>query len=174
VSAADRGGTFGAELGPVTMIDTPLRLEYHVTAGRAQTRYLLGMIDGKFLGERCPKCERVYLPPRGSCPTDGVPTAEVVECGPGGTVTTFCIVNVPFRGQAIQIPYVCAQVLLDNADISFMALIQEIPADEVRMGLRVEAVWNPAEERSPSLESLKWFRPSGEPDAAYESFEEHL
>lgn len=164
----------GDDAGPVTMIDTPLHLEYHVTAGRAQTPYLRGMLDAKFLGQRCPVCRRVYVPPRGSCPTDGVATEEAVECGPRGTVTTFCIVNVPFRGQSIEIPYVCAQVLLDHADISFMALIQEIPATEVRMGLRVEAVWKPPEERSPSLESLRYFRPSGEPDADYETFKEHL
>ena len=49
--------------------------------------------------------------------------------------------NVPFQGQSIEIPYICAQILLDGANIAFMGLIQEIPADEVRMGMRVEAVW---------------------------------
>jgi uncharacterized OB-fold protein len=89
-------------------------------------------------------------------------------------VTTFCIVNVPFRGQQIELPYVCAQILLDGADISFMALIQECPASEVRMGMRVEAVWEEPDRRVPNLESLKYFRPSGEPDASYDSFKEHL
>ena len=40
-------------------------------------------------------------------------------------------------------------VLLDGADISFMGLIQEIPTDEVRMGLRVEAVWVEPEDLGP-------------------------
>ncbi|HLN06941.1 MAG TPA: OB-fold domain-containing protein [Acidimicrobiales bacterium] len=164
----------GGELGPVRVIESPIRLEYTVTAGRAQTRFLRGLIDGKFLGERCPRCQKVYVPPRGSCPTDGVATEEVVECAQQGTVTTFCIVNVPFRGQAIQIPYVCAQVLLDGADIPFMALLQEVEAGEVRMGMRVEAVWAPPADRGPSLESLRWFRPNGEPDASFETFRQHL
>ena len=56
---------------------------------------------------------------------------------------------MPFAGQSIEIPYICAQVLLDGADISFMGLIQEIPAAEVRMGLRVEAVWVAPDERGP-------------------------
>ena len=51
--------------------------------------------------------------------------------------------NVPFAGQSIEIPYTCAMILLDGADISFMGLIQEIPAEDVHMGLRVEAVWAP-------------------------------
>jgi len=159
---------------PVTKIATPMRLEYTVTAGRAQTAFLRGLVDGKFLGQRCPACRKVYCPPRGSCPTDGVPTEEVVECAGTGTVTTFCVVNVPFRGQALELPYVCAQLLLDGADISFMALIQGVPAAGVRMGMRVEAVWAPAEERTPSLESVRWFQPSGEPDADYDSFKAYL
>jgi uncharacterized protein len=170
--AALGGG--GPATEPVQVVEIPIRLEYTVTAGRAQSRFLRGLIDARFLGERCPRCQKVYVPPRGSCPTDGVPTEEVVECGPRGTVTTFCVVNVPFRGQAIQIPYVCAQVLLDGADIPFMALLQEVEAGDVRMGMRVEAVWAPPGERGPSLESLRWFRPNGERDASFESFRRHL
>jgi uncharacterized OB-fold protein len=159
---------------PVTKLATPIRLEYRVTAGAAPSRFLRGLLEGRFLGQRCPVCKKVYLPPRGSCPTDGVATAESVECGPAGTVTTFCVVNVPFRGQSIAIPYVCAQVLLDGADISFMGLVQEIPAADVQMGLRVEAVFVPPEARTPSLESVKWFKPTGEPDADYDSFKAYL
>jgi len=72
------------------------------------------------------------------------------------------------------LPYVCAQILLDGADIPFMALMQECQASEVRMGMRVEAVWQEPELREPSLASLRYFRPSGEPDADYDSFKAHL
>jgi uncharacterized protein len=161
-------------LAPVTRIATPIRLEYRVLAGRAPSRFLRGLAEGRFLGQRCPMCGKVYIPPRGSCPTDGVPTEEEVECAQTGTVTTFCVVNVPFRGQSTEIPYVCAQILLDGADISFMGLVQEIPASEIRMGLRVEAVWAEPEDRRPSLESVKWFRPTGGSDAPYASFEAYL
>jgi hypothetical protein len=157
---------------PVTTVATPIRVEYEYTAGLAQSRFLRGIAEGRILGQRCPKCHKVYVPPRGSCPTDGVATTDEVELSPTGTVTTYCVVNVPFQGQSIEIPYICAQVLLDGANIAFMGLIQEIPTDQVRMGLRVEAVW--ADELGPSMASIKYFRPSGEPDAAYETFVENL
>jgi uncharacterized OB-fold protein len=89
-------------------------------------------------------------------------------------VTTYCVVNVPFAGQSIEIPYICAQILLDGANLSFMGLIQEIPTDEIRMGMRVEAVWVPPEELGPTLASVKYFRPNGEPDADYETYKEYL
>jgi len=146
---------------PVTSIRTPVRIEYDYVAGRAQSRFLRAVAQGRILGERCPKCEKVFVPPRGSCPTCGVATDDAVELSDKGEITTFCIVNLPFTGQSIQIPYVCASVLLDGADVPLFALIQEIPADQVRMGMRVEAVWAPPEERTPNLASIKYFRPIG-------------
>ncbi len=155
---------------PVTTLATPIRLDYVFSAGIAQSRNLRGLAAGKFIGQRCPVCRKVYVPSRGSCPVDGVPTDEEVELANTGTVTTFCIVNVPFAGQSIEIPYTCAMILLDGADVSFMGLIQEIPADEVHMGLRVEAVWAPPSERGYTMASVKHFRPTGEPDADYETY----
>ena len=55
-----------------------------------------------------------------------------------------------------------------------MHLIQEVDAEEVRMGMRVEAVWATPAEREPTLESIEHFRPTGEPDAAYETYREHV
>jgi uncharacterized protein len=158
----------------VTMMEATTRLDYVFTAGVAQSKNLLGLEQGKFIGQRCPKCKKVYVPSRGSCPTEGVPTDEIVELPNTGTVTTYCIVNVPFAGQSIEIPYICGQILLDGANLSFMGLLQEIPTDEVRMGLRVEAVWVEPEELGPTMASVKYFRPTGEPDAAYETYKEYL
>jgi len=79
-------------------------------------------------------------------------------------------VNVPFQGQSIEIPYICAQILLDGANITFMGLIQELPAAEVRMGMRVEAVWVDKADLGLTMASVKYFRPTGEPDADYETF----
>lgn len=159
---------------PIVGIRTPIRLEYTLTAGRALSRFLKGIAQGRILGQRCPECRKVYVPPKGSCPTCAVATDQEVELSDRGTVTTFCIVNLPFYGQAIQPPYVSASVLLDGADIPLFHLIQEIPADQVRMGLRVEAVWAPPEEMRPSLESIRYFRPTGEPDAPFDSYKDHL
>jgi uncharacterized protein len=158
----------------VTKIDTPIELRYRFTAGRAQSRFLHGIAQGKILGQRCPQCGKVYCPPRGACASDGVATTEEVEVSDKGTVTTFCVVNVPFYDQKMEIPYVSATILLDGADIGMMHLIQEAKAEDVHMGMRVEAVWAPPEEREPTLESIKYFRPTGEPDADYESYRAHV
>jgi hypothetical protein len=158
----------------VTMLTTPVSLRVLHSASPQETQYLLALEQGRLVGQRCPKCGKVYIPPRGACPVDGVPTEEEVELPDRGIVTTFCIVNVPFYGQKIKPPYVCAYILLDGADIAFLHLILDCPAEDVRMGLRVAAVWKPREEWVPGLSNIDHFRPTGEPDAEYDSFKEHL
>ncbi|HKS47560.1 MAG TPA: OB-fold domain-containing protein [Amycolatopsis sp.] len=159
---------------PVVVMVTPVHLHYQHSASPEETRYLRGLAEGRFIGQRCPACGKVYLPPRGACPTDGVPTAEEVELPDTGIVTTFCIVNVPFLGQRIKPPYVAAYILLDGADIAFLHLVLGCEASEVRMGMRVRAAWKPREEWGTTLENVHHFEPTGEPDAPYESFAHHL
>jgi len=158
----------------VKSITTPVRLDYQFTAGRASKRFLLGMAQGRILGQRCPQCAKVYVPPRGSCPRCAVPTEEEVEVSGKGTVTTYCIVRIPSESLAIKPPFVAAHILLDGADIPFFALIQECPFDQVRMGMRVEPVWVEKTELAPTFESIRYFRPIDEPDAPFESYQEHL
>ena len=163
-----------AGVAATTMIVTPVRLHYQHSASAEESRYLRSLKEGRIIGQRCEVCGKVYVPPRGACPVDGVPTTTDVELPDCGIVTTFCVVNVPFQGQRVPSPYVAAQVLLDGADIAFQHLILECDPDDVRMGMRVEAVWKPPEEWGTSAENIDHFRPTGEPDAPYESYAHHL
>lgn len=170
----DGGGPDGGGPEPVTMITTPVRLSYDHTVSPGESSYLRALAQGRLIGQRCPACHKVYLPPRGACPVDGVPTTTEVELPDTGLVTTFCIVNVPFRGQHVTPPYVAASVLIDGADIAFQHLILGCPPDEVRMGMRVRAVWKPRDQWGTTSENIDHFRPTGEPDAPYNSYSHHL
>lgn len=162
------------EAEAVTKVISPVRLAYDYAASPEESKFFRGLAEGRILGQRCPTCQKVYVPPRGACPVDGVPTTDEVELPDRGTVTTYCIVNVPFLGQKIKPPYVSAYVLLDGADIAFLHLILDADASEVRMGMRVEAVWKPREEWGTTIENISHFRPTGEPDADYETYKQHL
>src|SRR6266702_4039685 len=165
--AAPNGPAAAPAAEPVTMVTTPVRLRYEHTTSREESAYLRGLAEGRFVGQRCPACGKVYIPPRGACPTDG-------ELPGTGVVTTFCVVNVPFPGQRVKPPYVAAAVLLDGADIPFQHLILGCEPGEGRMGMRVAAVWKPREQWGTTAENIDHFRPTGEPDAPYESYAHHL
>jgi len=161
------------ELAPIGMITSPVRLSYDHTVSPGESSYLLALAEGRLIGQRCPVCAKVYVPPRGACPVDGVPTRDEVQLPDTGIVTTFCVVNVPFHGQKYPSPYVAASVLIDGADIAFQHLILGCPPDEVRMGMRVKAIWKPREEWDVG-HNIDHFEPTGQPDAPYDSFAHHL
>jgi uncharacterized OB-fold protein len=163
-----------APSGPVKSIKTPMRLEYQYTAGTATSRFLRGIAQGKILGQRCPSCRKVYVPPRGSCPRCAVPTEEEVQLSDKGTVTTFAIVRVPSENLDVPLPFASSHVLLDGADVPFFSVVQECPLEQIRIGMRVQAVWAPREELAPTLQSIKWFRPIDEPDVPFEKLAEFV
>ena len=158
----------------VTGVVIPVSLDYDYAASPEESLFYRGLNEGRIMGQRCPTCQKVYIPPRSACPADGTPTEEEIELSQTGTVTTFCIVNVPFLGQKITPPYVSAYVLLDGADIAVLHLILGVPAEEVRMGMRVKAVWKPKDEWTFSLENIDHFAPTGDPDADFDTYKHHL
>ncbi len=159
---------------PITMLVVPTAIEIQHTASLPESTFLRGLQEGKLLGARTGDSGKVYFPPKEADPATGKELDQFVELPDKGTVTTFAIINIPFAGQRIKPPYVAAYVLLDGADIPFLHLVTEIPADEVRMGMRVEAVWKPREEWGLGIDNISHFRPTGEPDADYDSYKHHL
>jgi uncharacterized protein len=164
---------------PVTMVVVPTSIEIQHSASHEESAYLRALAQGKIIGARTGRGRgqepgKVYFPPHGADPATGQPTTEFVELPDKGTVTTFAIINIPFAGQRIKPPYVAAYVLLDGADIPFLHLVTEIDASEVRMGMRVEAVWKPRDEWGLGIDNIDHFRPTGEPDADFDTYKHHL
>jgi uncharacterized OB-fold protein len=158
---------------PVTMLVVPTSIEIQHTASVPESTFLRALEEGKLVGARTGRDGKVYFPAREADPATGQQLTEYVELPDRGTVTTFAIINIPFAGQRIKPPYVAAYVLLDGADIPFLHLVTEIDAADVRMGMRVEAVWKPREEWGLGIDNIDYFRPTGEPDADYETYKHH-
>ena len=159
---------------PVTMLVTPTSIEIQHTASLPESRFLRALEEGKLLGARSGADGKVYFPPKEADPATGKVLDEFVELPDSGTVTTFAVINIPFAGQRITPPYVAAYVLLDGADIPFLHLILDVDAAEVRMGMRVQAVCKPRDQWGLGIDNIDHFRPTGEPDAEYDSYRHHL
>ncbi|GAB2917550.1 Zn-ribbon domain-containing OB-fold protein [Nonomuraea fastidiosa] len=147
----------------VSQIRADVRTEYRIKAGGALRVFLEGIARGVLLGGRCERCAKVYVPYRSACPECGTAIPDTVEVPDTGTVTTFAINNLP-DPRAPQVPFVSAYILLDGTDIPMIALVGDVPAHEVRQGMRVKAVWVPESERTASMANIRWFAPTGEPD----------
>ena len=149
---------------PVTHIKTPIAIHYDYSVGAGQSTFLRAIREGRILGARCPDTGKVYVPPRLSSVETASPMTELVELPDRGVVYTYCIVNIRFYDQVLEIPYAYAYIVLDGADSAIMHLIQECPVEEIRPGMRVEAVWKDPSEWTESMENIRYFKPTGEAD----------
>ena len=159
---------------PVTMQEVPTSISIEHSASAPESAYLRALQQGTLLGARTGQNGKVYFPPREADPATGKELDQFVELPDTGTVTTFAIINIPFPGQRIKPPYVVAYILLDGADIPFLHMVIGVDATDVRMGMRVKAVWKPREEWGLGIDNIEHFRPTGEPDAAYDTYKHHL
>ncbi len=149
---------------PVASIQTPVSIRYDYSIGVGMSAFMRAIKEGKLLGARCPDTGQVYIPPRLTSVETASPMSELVELPDRGIVYTYCIVNIRFYDQALEIPYAYAYIVLDGADSAIMHLVQEIPIEEMRPGMRVQAVWKDPSEWTESLENIRYFKPTGEPD----------
>jgi len=162
------------ESGPVTLLRMPIKLSYDYSAGQSASHFLRAIEKGKLLGQRCPVDGRVYFPSRGACPQHGVAfTGDVVELTDKGTIVTFSIVRVPSDVIPLDLPYITVNILIDGSDTILMHVLDG-NLDEVRMGMRVQAVWKPKDEWTSSTANIMYFRSIDEPDADYDSYKEHI
>jgi uncharacterized OB-fold protein len=154
-----------SETKPVKYINTPICVEFDYTPGQATSQFLRSVKKGQLIGSVCPDTGKVYVPPRSFSVETASPMTEIVDIPDTGCVYTFCIVNIKFYDQAQEVPYVSAYILLDGSDLPIMHLIQECKVEDIRPGMRVKAVWRDESEWTESMENIKYFKPTGEPDA---------
>ena len=58
--------------------------------------------------------------------------------------------------------------------MSLYGTLLEIPIEDVRIGMRVEAVWVADDELTTSRENITYWRPTDEPDVPAESLKGHM
>ena len=123
-------------------VPAELTLRYRYGAGREASHYLNGLRDNMaFEGTRCPKCKRVYLPPRPVCGICYVECDGWVRVGPEGTITGATVVEVPFvdpiTGEQRPVPYGFAFILLDGASTNIFHFVDETDRTKLGVGMRV-------------------------------------
>lgn len=142
----------------------PMDLYYRWGAGPHLGAFLLGLKEGRILANRCPGCGRRQLPPTPVCGRCHLPMGEQMEAlSTRGRVISYSFVVDPMYDAGIggmrPVPYTVASILLDDAeDVAFFHKLQERNPSRVRVGMRVEAVFRPPDERRGSMDDILHFR----------------
>jgi uncharacterized OB-fold protein len=131
---------------------------FSYTAGKAGSRFLRELRDNKkILGARCPNCRKVWVPARSTCVHCFTQLEEIEQVGASGIVTTFSVVAISRDNYHLSPPFILGIIQLDGADNGIVHFIGDVDPLNLRIGMKVEAVFNDA--RIGSILDIKHFRP---------------
>ncbi len=150
------------DTGDTLRLEYQAALRYAYAAGHYASTFMTALRDeGRILGVRDPGTGKVLVPPRVVSGLSAQRTGEWVEVGPRGTVIGATVVQTafvdPMTGEERPIPYGFAFIRLDGADTSIYHFLEASRLEDVRVGMRVEAVLKPREEREGQMSDIVWF-----------------
>ncbi len=133
------------------------------TAGIAGERFFRALKDeGKIMGTYCAECDVMYVPGRLYCEQCFAHLDDEAwfDAGTLGRVHTFTLMHVGMDGAPLDIPRLLAYIEIGETDGGLVCDLEADP-DEVFIGMPVEAVLKPADERVGSITDILHFRPVG-------------
>ena len=154
--------------GNVLFNHDELKANYAWDTGVGIGAYLAGLKKGQILGSYCQTCHKVVVPPRTVCEWCFKPMQEYIPVKDTGTVNTFSLCYVTWDVKRIKEPEIPAVIMLNGAsELSetsvimggIMHLLGEVDPKDVKIGMKVQAVWKPEEEREGAITDILYFKP---------------
>jgi uncharacterized protein len=150
------------EMGDVLSRHYATDLKYSWAAGIAVGRFLEELKNGRIIARKCNRCKRILVPPRMFCEDCFRTTDDWVYVKDTGVVNTYSISHVAADASRIKEPLYVAVINIDGASplMGFLHLLGGVKSEkEIKVGMKVQAVWKPEAERTGSILDIKYFKP---------------
>jgi uncharacterized OB-fold protein len=153
--------TLDSKRGKVFTVSYVPNLRYAWDTGEGIGRYLAELKQGCLIARRCHGCERILIPPRMFCERCFRPTNEWVRVRDTGTVNTFSLCYVTWDVKRLKRPEVPSVIEIDGASpgMGILHVVKGVRPREMRVGLKVKAVWKPAGKRIGSITDISHWKP---------------
>jgi uncharacterized OB-fold protein len=149
---------FAQDLSDSTDWRGTLPVTNRYTYGLAGERFFRAIKDeAKILGTYCSKCDVTYVPAATFCERCLNHLDQWVDVGLLGEIITFTLLYFNEDGSARQEPEVLAFVRFGNGGL--IHRLGEIDPANVSIGMKVEAVFKPPEDRQGSILDIAYFKP---------------
>lgn len=135
-----------------------MEVDYLYTLGVAGERFFKEIKEnGRIMGAKCRRCGITFVPPKMYCERCFEKLEEWVDVGKVGTVYTYTVAMIDVDGSRLEKPTVYALIKFDGVEGGIIHKIGE--AEEVNIGMKVEAVLKPLKERKASINDILYFKP---------------
>ncbi len=140
------------------------QLQYAWDNGIGIGKYLASLKEGMILAAYCQKCGRIMLPARAFCEMCWRPTDRYVTVKDTGVVNTYAICHINWDASRLKPDeprHIPAVIEIDGASQGqgILHILGNVEPSNVKIGMKVKAVWKPAAERTGSITDIRFFEP---------------
>ena len=138
-----------------------MQADYLYPSGIAGDRFFKHIMNNdSFLASKCPKCNKVYCPPRIYCEDCfcKIPDDKWIEVPASGTIQLYTIATIDSYGEKLEEPKVIGMIRIDNTDSSMLGIIKIDNIDEELRGIQVKAVFKSKGIREGTLKDILYFK----------------
>jgi uncharacterized OB-fold protein len=124
-----------------------VRAEFSFWVGRYMDKFYDAFEGKKIIGNKCPKCEKVFVPPRklcGECHEEIAFDKNWVDLPDRGTLLNYTI--TPYRindrgSRKVKKPQIIGMIQIEGSDTAIVYRLMEMEPEKISIGMKVKVEW---------------------------------
>ncbi|MFW9946725.1 MAG: Zn-ribbon domain-containing OB-fold protein [Candidatus Odinarchaeota archaeon] len=133
-----------------------IRAEFNFWVGQYLDKFYDNLENKKVIGNKCPKCSRVFVPPRkicGKC-NEVIPLEKNwVDLPETGTLKNYTITHYKINDRAfrkVKKPQIIGMIQIDGSNTAIIYRLLDLEPNEIKLGMKLKVEWEEKTKGDPS------------------------
>lgn len=121
-----------------------VRAEFNFWVGIVMDKFFDGLQEKKFIGTKCSKCGKVFLPPRNRCGDCFAKAEDFIELPETGILKNFTVTSYKVterKARNVNKDQIVGLVQIDGADNAMVVPVININPEDLKIGMKLKVVW---------------------------------
>ncbi len=133
-----------------------VRADFAFWVGQYMDRFYDALENKKFIGNKCPECGNIFVPPRkicGKCNKTIPLDKNWVELPETGTLLNYTVTYYKVNDRTtrkVKKPQIIGMIQIDGSNTGIVYRLLNVDPDDVKVGMKVKVVWEEKTKGDPS------------------------
>jgi len=121
-----------------------IRAEFNFWVGIVMDKFYDGLQEKKFIGTKCSKCGKVFLPPRNRCGDCFAKAEDFIDLPETGILKNFTVTTYKIserKSRNVKKDQIVGLVQIDGADSAMVVPVININPEDLKIGMKLKVVW---------------------------------
>jgi len=133
-----------------------VRADFAFWVGQYMDRFYDALENKKFIGNKCPECGNIFVPPRkicGKCNKTIPLDKNWVDLPETGTLLNYTVTYYKVNERTtrkVKKPQIIGMIQIDGSNTGIVYRLLNVDPDDVKVGMKVKVVWEEKTKGDPS------------------------